>query len=101
MFWATAALSPAGAAAHPMGNFSISHYAAIRIESDVITLLYLLDMAEIPTFQEIQETGIAPLEGHLGLAGYLAGKIEALKKGLLLEVDGRARPHPLSRIPLA
>ncbi len=92
VLWATAALSPTGAAAHPMGNFSISHYAAIRIESDVITLLYLLDMAEIPTFQEIQETGIVPEAGHPTLRRYLAKKAEGLKEGLFLEINGQRLP---------
>jgi hypothetical protein len=34
-----------------MGNFSISHYTAIQIEPGVIRLRYLVDLAEIPTFQ--------------------------------------------------
>ena len=37
--------------AHPLGNFSISHYTAIRLDSDAVVLRYLIDMAEIPTFQ--------------------------------------------------
>ena len=41
--------------AHPLGNFSISHYTAIRLESDAVVLRYIIDMAEIPTFQEIQD----------------------------------------------
>ncbi len=86
---ALATLGPPPAEAHPLGNFSISHYAAIRVEKDVVELRYLVDMAEIPTFQEIQEAGITPEAGHPGLSGYLARKIESLKEGLLLEVNGR------------
>lgn len=77
------------ALAHPLGNFSISQYTAIRVGRDVIELRYLIDMAEIPTFQEIQETAIVPEAGHAGLASYLARKAETLKDGLRLEVDGR------------
>ena len=72
-----------------MGNFSISHYAGIRIERDGIRLRYLLDMAEIPTFQEIQETRIVPEADHPTLAEYLTRKTEALTEGLRLEVNGR------------
>jgi ABC-type nickel/cobalt efflux system permease component RcnA len=75
-----------------MGNFSISHYTGIRVEPNGIVLFYLIDMAEIPAFQEIQETGIIPEEGHPGLTEYLARKTAALKNGLLLEVNGRRFP---------
>src|SRR5712691_8731993 len=81
--------APRPSLAHPLGNFSISHYGAIQVEEDVIELRYLIDMAEIPTFQEVQETGISPESGHPGLKAYLERKMEALKEGLLLELDGR------------
>ena len=41
-----------GAAAHPLGNFSINHQTRVEISRDRIDLLYILDQAEIPTFQE-------------------------------------------------
>src|SRR5437867_1550279 len=82
-------LVPQPGSAHPMGNFSISHYAGIRIERDVVRLRYLIDMAEIPAFQEIQAGGIAPEPNHPGLPPYLARTAEAWTEGLWLEVDGR------------
>jgi ABC-type nickel/cobalt efflux system permease component RcnA len=51
---AMAALLPAVALAHPLGNFTINHYAGIRIEADRIVLDVVIDQAEIPTFQERQ-----------------------------------------------
>lgn len=80
-------LAPRPSTAHPLGNFSISHYTGIRVEQDTIELRYFVDMAEIPTFQEIQETGIVPEAGHPGLSGYLARKAETLRDGLVLEVN--------------
>jgi len=77
------------AAAHPMGNFSISHYAGIKVHPGGIELRYLIDMAEIPTFQEMQDSAIVPEAGHPSLDGYLAGKAETLKAGLLLELNGQ------------
>ena len=44
-------LVPALAAAHPLGNFTINHYAGIRVEPDRILLDVVIDQAEIPTFQ--------------------------------------------------
>jgi len=76
-------------AAHPMGNFSISRYAAIRFEKDAVEIRYIVDMAEIPAFQEIQENGIFPDSGGPTLTSYLAEKIEVLKEGLVLMIDGR------------
>ena len=43
---------PAVALAHPLGNFTINHYAGIRVESDRVILDVVIDQAEIPTFQE-------------------------------------------------
>ena len=43
---------PAAAAAHPLGNFSINHLVQVTVSRDAIDLRYVLDQAEIPTFQE-------------------------------------------------
>src|SRR5689334_11366746 len=82
-------LAAASAAAHPLGNFSINHYTAIRIERDAIELSYVIDMAEIPTFQEIQENGIVAEASHAALPAYLARKAEILRQGLTLIVYGQ------------
>jgi ABC-type nickel/cobalt efflux system permease component RcnA len=84
LFWA-----PNPGLAHPMGNFSISHYAGIRIDPAFVELRYILDMAEIPTFQEMQQTGIKSEANDPELEAYLASKAEALKLGLVLELDGQ------------
>jgi len=76
--------------AHPLGNLSISQYSAIRIETREIELRYIVDMAEIPTFQEIQETGLVPQAGNGSAKPYAARKAEILRVGLTLEVNGRA-----------
>ena len=38
------------AVAHPMGNFSVNHYAKIEVTEKGVELVYALDLAEIPTF---------------------------------------------------
>ena len=43
-------LSAAAALAHPMGNFSVSHYARLEPGPQGVDLVYALDLAEIPTF---------------------------------------------------
>jgi nickel/cobalt exporter len=89
---AVAAWSIFGAAvatAHPLGNFSISQYSGIRIGRDAVELRYIVDMAEIPTFQEIQDSGIAPTATDTTLQVYLARKAEILRDGLSLSVGGK------------
>jgi ABC-type nickel/cobalt efflux system permease component RcnA len=92
--WRTALLLfataiPVALYAHPMGNFSISHYAAIHIDRDNVELNYFVDMAEIPTYQEIQRTGIIAKEGDASLTPYLVQESAALNQGLYLEIDGK------------
>jgi ABC-type nickel/cobalt efflux system permease component RcnA len=81
-------LTPRLSLAHPMGNFSISHYAGIKLAATEIELRYLIDMAEIPTFQELQDSGLTPEADPSILEGYLARKAESLKDNLYLEVNG-------------
>ncbi|TAK01597.1 MAG: hypothetical protein EPO36_04885 [Chloroflexota bacterium] len=44
--------APATVAAHPLGNFTINHYAALRVGETSIALDVVIDFAEIPAFQE-------------------------------------------------
>src|SRR5512135_800013 len=41
------------AAANPLGNFTINHYAGLQVTRDSVAIDFVLDMAEIPSFQEI------------------------------------------------
>ena len=42
---------PAAVAAHPLGNFTINHYAGLRVEPDRVVLDLVIDQAEVPAFQ--------------------------------------------------
>jgi nickel/cobalt transporter (NicO) family protein len=46
------ALLPAAASAHPLGNFSVNHLSEVSVSSDRVDVRYVLDEAEIPTFQQ-------------------------------------------------
>src|SRR5258705_9700975 len=90
--WLLAALtlaSPAPAPAHPLGNFSISQYTGIQIEQDAIALRYFIDMAEIPTFQELQSREIPADPADPRVSRYLRDSADALKANLRLEIDGK------------
>jgi nickel/cobalt exporter len=43
------------ASAHPLGNFSVNDFTRIEVEKNRVRLTCILDMAEIPTFQESQK----------------------------------------------
>jgi nickel/cobalt transporter (NicO) family protein len=77
--------APAGA--HPLGNFSINHLDVVRVSSDRVDVRYVLDQAEIPTFQE---RGLSP-------GAVLARKRAEVARGVTLSVGGR--PVPLVMRP--
>jgi nickel/cobalt exporter len=84
--------------AHPMGNFSVSHYAGITIERGTLELRYLVDMAEIPTFQDMQQTGITARSDDPKLLSYLAAKSSEFAAGLHVIVDGHEVVlHPIAQ----
>jgi nickel/cobalt exporter len=80
--------APAGFA-HPMGNFSVNHYSKITIGQSTIDIRYLIDMAEIPTFQEMRQWDMTPATGSPNAPRYLDMQEQVLKGGLTLEFDGR------------
>ncbi|HEY1492964.1 MAG TPA: hypothetical protein VGF49_00415, partial [Candidatus Solibacter sp.] len=52
-----AALCAAVAAGHPMGNFSVNHYARFEPSPRGLGIRYVMDLAEIPTFELFQQWG--------------------------------------------
>lgn len=40
-----------GAAAHPLGNFTINHYTGVRVTPEAVLVDRVIDLAEIPTFR--------------------------------------------------
>jgi ABC-type nickel/cobalt efflux system permease component RcnA len=83
------------ATAHPMGNFSANHYSKITLESDRIRIRYFIDLAEIPTYQELQQAGIAAADidpNSKAVIGYVSARGAELGRGLTLDVDGKSTP---------
>jgi nickel/cobalt exporter len=46
--------------AHPMGNFSVSHFTRFDVEKKTIRITYVLDLAEIPTYQLMRDWNLDP-----------------------------------------
>jgi nickel/cobalt exporter len=74
---AAALVAPVAAQAHPLGNFTVNRFARVEVAGDRLYIRYVLDLAEIPTYQARQE-GVDP-------AVYAA----RLARGLHVSLDGR------------
>ena len=91
-------VAPIAGFSHPMGNFSISHYSRLTFGPQSIDLLYLIDMAEIPAFQEkplVDLNGNGTVEASEQDA-YLSRKVGELTEGLVFRLNGTR--CPLARI---
>src|SRR5438094_6385499 len=87
-----AAAAGSVASAHPLGNFTINHYAGVTVRSDTVGVDYVIDMAEIPAFQarvDIDRDGDGSLSAA-ELTGYAAVRCNDLRSGLALLIDGHA-----------
>lgn len=75
---ALAVLAPA-AAAHPLGNFTVNHVTQVSVSEDRVDVRYILDEAEIPTFQQ----------RRLSDAELVERKRAEVLRALRVTVDGR------------
>ncbi|MBA3745899.1 MAG: hypothetical protein H0W96_00140 [Solirubrobacterales bacterium] len=85
----TGLLAPTTAGAHPLGNFTINHLTQVSVGKDAIALRYILDIAEIPTFQA----------RHLSGAQTLSRARAEIARGLEVRVDGRRVTVQAAGIP--
>src|SRR5271170_2546805 len=86
------------ASAHPMGNFSVNHYSRIDLQSDRVIVRYFIDLAEIPTYQELQQGNIAATsmgQNSAAVVHYVAARGAELGHGLILDIDGTQIPMRL------
>ncbi len=77
--------------AHPLGNFTINRYSRITLAKDRVQLRYVVDMAEIPTYQEMP-TIDRNADGKVDdgeRAAYLKQKVEQLRSKLNLSINGK------------
>jgi ABC-type nickel/cobalt efflux system permease component RcnA len=80
---------PTVASAHPLGNFTINHYAGLELRPDGLSIDYVLDFAEIPTFQLRGAIAPDPATACASIAQKLAAALDSLP--LAIRVDaGRA-----------
>src|SRR4030067_1322011 len=88
--------------AHPLGNFTINHYAGLEVSPQGIQVDYILDMAEIPTFLEISsiDTNQNDQPDEEELVGYSAYRCERILPDLAVAIDGRRVPLGLRALTI-
>jgi nickel/cobalt exporter len=79
------AMVPATASAHPLGNFTVNRYSLIDVGRGSVSVRFVVDMAEIPTFQALGGAGTR--DGRAIL--YAQREAPRWVRGLDLRVDGR------------
>jgi ABC-type nickel/cobalt efflux system permease component RcnA len=79
---AAALIGPAAASAHPLGNFTINRFSRVEVSGPRVYVRYVLDLAEIPTFQA----------GQIDRQAYAT----RIARNAKLELDGR----PATLVPL-
>ena len=84
-------LTPAPASAHPLGNFTVNRFSGIVLSPGGVEIRYVVDMAEIPTFQEMARIDV---DGDGTASGaerqrWADGEARKLMGGLRLSVAGR------------
>jgi ABC-type nickel/cobalt efflux system permease component RcnA len=85
-----AALLAAGMlAAHPMGNFSISHYARFEPAASGIRLTYALDLAEVPTFELLREWKMERTSPTADLERRALGQAREWVSNLQISINGK------------
>lgn len=79
------------AMAHPLGNFTINHYAGLHITPEAVSIDYVLDMAEIPAFQAIVafDANGNGLPDPSEAAAYHPVQCDMVRAGLAVAVNGR------------
>jgi nickel/cobalt exporter len=81
--------------AHPMGNFSVNHYSKISLDRDDIKVTYIIDLAEIPTYQELQQGNVTADVADPRVKRFVASRGQEFARGLTLMLDGKRLPLKL------
>jgi len=81
---------PLVALAHPLGNFTVNRYSRIEIGPERVTLRYVIDLAEIPTLQELQSAGVTTVPDPTQRDALLRKFVAIVRDGAHLTVGGNA-----------
>lgn len=91
------------AVAHPLGNFTINHFTRLEVGQSRVRIHFVVDMAEISTFQELQaaDTDTDGVTSDAELNAYLERASQQYAEGLALKVDEKVVPLNLVKKAIA
>src|SRR5580700_11761949 len=87
--------------AHPMGNFSVSHYARIEVSGSGTEIRYVLDLAEIPSFELLQQWGLSADSPRDQLDRKAEAQARDWVRNLAIEYGGRSVAPRFEGVTLA
>ncbi len=76
--------------AHPMGNFSVNHYARFQVTARGVELRYVLDLAEIPTFDMLRSWKLERTSPREQLEAKAREQARSWLDQLQIAADGKA-----------
>jgi len=79
----------AALSAHPMGNFSVNHYARIEVGQPSTDVLFVLDLAELPTFELLQRWGLQGTSARADLRRKATAESRSWVRQLRFTVNGK------------
>jgi len=83
------ALAAATLEAHPMGNFSVSHYTRLEPSSKGVEVTYVLDLAEVPTYMLLRDWKLDAKSPQAELEQHAAEQAKEWGKGLEFQSAGK------------
>lgn len=94
-------LAPVQVSAHPLGNYTVNRAVVMRVGASEIEVRYIIDMAEIPAFTELQaidRDGDAQADPSEAGA-YAASTCAAVRSAISLDVDATDLPLRVGAAP--
>lgn len=97
-FGSLALLGAPAASAHPLGNFTVNRYSGLELSPGQVRVTYVLDMAEIPTFQTMPgiDTDADGTASEAERQAWADREAPQVLRKITMTVDGR--PEPLSLV---
>jgi nickel/cobalt transporter (NicO) family protein len=75
-------------AAHPMGNFSVSHYTRLEVSGADVKVTYVLDLAEVPAYELLRDWKLYAGSPQPDLEARAAEQARVWARGLEFQAAG-------------
>jgi nickel/cobalt exporter len=86
--WFLLALA-SGLGAHPLGNFSVSHYTRLEVSARGVEVTYVLDLAEVPAYTLLRDWKLDAKSPQAELDRKAAEQAQVWAKGLEFRAAGQ------------